>query len=119
LAGLWGWSRAGGYAPAALLALGLLTPAVLALGPNPPLSEPLWHALPPFRFPRVPERLLPIASLCVAALVAFALARVRPLVAVLAIPLLFERDEGRSEEHTSELQSLTNLVCRLLLEKKK
>src|SRR5438046_10589195 len=30
-----------------------------------------------------------------------------------------ERDETRSEEHTSELQSLTNLVCRLLLEKKK
>src|SRR5262249_56137624 len=26
--------------------------------------------------------------------------------------------ERRSEEHTSELQSLTNLVCRLLLEKK-
>src|SRR5438093_4191208 len=25
---------------------------------------------------------------------------------------------GQSEEHTSELQSLTNLVCRLLLEKK-
>src|SRR5262249_61318750 len=29
------------------------------------------------------------------------------------------RDWVRSEEHTSELQSLTNLVCRLLLEKKK
>src|SRR5438093_10196482 len=28
-------------------------------------------------------------------------------------------DPARSEEHTSELQSLTNLVCRLLLEKKK
>src|SRR5258706_11749089 len=28
-------------------------------------------------------------------------------------------DRFRSEEHTSELQSLTNLVCRLLLEKKK
>src|SRR5438046_4184186 len=28
-------------------------------------------------------------------------------------------DATRSEEHTSELQSLTNLVCRLLLEKKK
>src|SRR5438093_5546776 len=28
-------------------------------------------------------------------------------------------EPGRSEEHTSELQSLTNLVCRLLLEKKK
>src|SRR5437016_6707166 len=27
--------------------------------------------------------------------------------------------EERSEEHTSELQSLTKLVCRLLLEKKK
>src|SRR5437016_9683891 len=27
--------------------------------------------------------------------------------------------EQRSEEHTSELQSLTNLVCRLLLEKNK
>src|SRR5258706_6533759 len=26
---------------------------------------------------------------------------------------------SRSEEHTSELQSLTNIVCRLLLEKKK
>src|SRR5256885_10857822 len=31
---------------------------------------------------------------------------------------LFER-QGRSEEHTSELQSPCNLVCRLLLEKKK
>src|SRR5947199_1299545 len=29
------------------------------------------------------------------------------------------RPVGRSEEHTSELQSLRHLVCRLLLEKKK
>src|SRR5258706_9522263 len=29
------------------------------------------------------------------------------------------QENMRSEEHTSELQSLTNLVCRLLLEKKK
>src|SRR2546425_5249005 len=29
------------------------------------------------------------------------------------------RGSGRSEEHTSELQSLAYLVCRLLLEKKK
>src|SRR5260370_11560536 len=29
------------------------------------------------------------------------------------------REFGRSEEHTSELQSHLNLVCRLLLEKKK
>src|SRR2546425_3440915 len=32
---------------------------------------------------------------------------------------LGERREDRSEEHTSELQSLAYLVCRLLLEKKK
>src|SRR5690242_21390042 len=29
------------------------------------------------------------------------------------------RNQDRSEEHTSELQSHVNLVCRLLLEKKK
>ena len=32
---------------------------------------------------------------------------------------LYRLASHRSEEHTSELQSLTNLVCRLLLEKKK
>src|SRR5688572_32513765 len=31
----------------------------------------------------------------------------------------FAKGEQRSEEHTSELQSQSNLVCRLLLEKKK
>src|SRR2546430_10181981 len=30
-----------------------------------------------------------------------------------------DRPQSRSEEHTSELQSQSNLVCRLLLEKKK
>src|SRR5262249_61650874 len=34
-------------------------------------------------------------------------------------PAVKPTDAERSEEHTSELQSLTNLVCRLLLEKKK
>src|SRR5574337_743582 len=34
-------------------------------------------------------------------------------------PMGFSRQEYRSEEHTSELQSPLNLVCRLLLEKKK
>src|SRR2546425_8704967 len=38
----------------------------------------------------------------------------------LTVDLLpIDLDEGRSEEHTSELQSLAYLVCRLLLEKKK
>src|ERR1019366_1323460 len=31
----------------------------------------------------------------------------------------WKKNVCRSEEHTSELQSLTNLVCRLLLEKKR
>src|SRR5438046_4728791 len=34
------------------------------------------------------------------------------------IPIQATELQSRSEEHTSELQSLTNLVCRLLLEKK-
>src|SRR2546427_6412331 len=48
-----------------------------------------------------------------------------PSVVVIAQPgislygKVYERDAGRSEEHTSELQSQSNLVCRLLLEKKK
>src|SRR2546430_8906708 len=37
----------------------------------------------------------------------------------LAPPPQVERRPVRSEEHTSELQSQSNLVCRLLLEKKK
>src|SRR2546430_11771557 len=32
---------------------------------------------------------------------------------------IYHRHFARSEEHTSELQSQSNLVCRLLLEKKK
>src|SRR5438270_1460093 len=35
------------------------------------------------------------------------------------IPIVFIGIADRSEEHTSELQSQSNLVCRLLLEKKK
>src|SRR6201992_4445611 len=34
-------------------------------------------------------------------------------------PVRLSPDHARSEEHTSELQSHVNLVCRLLLEKKK
>src|SRR5207302_6649835 len=36
-----------------------------------------------------------------------------------APPYTYQDFEERSEEHTSELQSRENLVCRLLLEKKK
>jgi hypothetical protein len=74
---------------ALVLGLGAAVPVVLALGTHTPLYSPLWHALPPFRYPRVPERLLPIACLCIAALVAFAVAGSRrTLVAALAVALL-------------------------------
>src|SRR5688572_32344012 len=36
-----------------------------------------------------------------------------------ALSIVDRRTRRRSEEHTSELQSQSNLVCRLLLEKKK
>ena len=73
-----------------MLGLGVVVPVVLALGTRTPLYSALWHALPPFRFPRVPERLLPIACLCMAALVAFAVARSRRLTVVaLAVAVLF------------------------------
>src|SRR2546422_6940387 len=38
---------------------------------------------------------------------------------LLGLPLYWLARRGRSEEHTSELQSRLHLVCRLLLEKKK
>src|SRR5260370_29243250 len=44
----------------------------------------------------------------------------RPDAVSRAISRFLEKEtDGRSEEHTSELQSHLNLVCRLLLEKKK
>src|SRR2546427_5662205 len=62
------------------------------------------HALPAWARPRV-NRLLLVGA----------------LVAVVGGQNLDQRtdQQERSEEHTSELQSQSNLVCRLLLEKKK
>src|SRR5690606_3810178 len=42
----------------------------------------------------------------------------RGLIVMTASVAAFDGQIGRSEEHTSELQSRENLVCRLLLEKK-
>src|SRR2546430_12955378 len=44
---------------------------------------------------------------------------IRPLYEWTSTFERFWRHQLRSEEHTSELQSQSNLVCRLLLEKKK
>jgi hypothetical protein len=57
---------------AVLLGAGALVPGLLALGTHLPLYAPLWHAFPPLRYPRVPERLMPIACLALAALVGYA-----------------------------------------------
>src|SRR5688572_31115864 len=45
--------------------------------------------------------------------------RTAPATARWPAPSISRRTACRSEEHTSELQSQSNLVCRLLLEKKK
>lgn len=81
--------RARRHGLALALALGVLVPVVLALGASTPLYEPLWRHLPGLGHTRVPERLLPIAVLSLAALVAFVVARLphrlAPLVAILAL----------------------------------
>jgi hypothetical protein len=59
---------------AVLLGLAAVVPILLALGTNLPTYSALWHAFPPLRFPRVPERFMPIADLALAALLAFAVA---------------------------------------------
>jgi hypothetical protein len=83
---LW-WRRDRGLA--LTLGLGALVPIVLALGANTPLYEPLWNVVPGLRHTRVPERLLPIACLCLAALAAFAVSRIPwRYAALVAIPLV-------------------------------
>jgi hypothetical protein len=71
---------------ATVLGVGVVVPALLALGTNLPLYETVWRHFPPLRYPRVPERLLPIACLALAALAAIAIDQLRaPALAALAI----------------------------------
>src|SRR5258706_7564143 len=60
---------------------------------------------------------IPIGNYCLTSAAAMKIIRltVSEAASNRAVQTLFDR----SEEHTSELQSLTNLVCRLLLENKK
>ena len=59
------------------LGLGALVPMLFALGANLPGYHALWRHLPGLRHTRVPERLMPIACLALAALVAVAVSRLR------------------------------------------
>ena len=79
---------------ALVLALAAVVPMLLSLGTNLPLYSTLWRHVEPFRYPRVPERLMPIACLAIAALVAFALDRARAplLVAVVLAVVAFDLD---------------------------
>jgi hypothetical protein len=71
------------------LALGAAIPCLLALGSNLPGFETLWRRTPGLHSTRVPERWLPIACLAIAALVAFAVSRLRwraaPLLAIVLV----------------------------------
>jgi hypothetical protein len=71
------------------LGFGALVPLVLALGANLPGYETLWRNVPGFDTTRVPERLMPVACLALAALVAVAASRLRwPGTATLVTVLL-------------------------------
>jgi len=79
------WRRARGLA--VVLGVAAAVPIVLALGTNTPLYSPLWHALPPLQFPRVPARLLPVTDLALAALAAVAAAHLIRRFGALAAPI--------------------------------
>jgi hypothetical protein len=74
-----------------VLGVGAAVPILLALGANLPGYEALWRHTPGLHSTRVPGRLLPIACLAIAALVAFAVSRLRwraaPLLAVALVAL--------------------------------
>ncbi len=87
------------YWLAAALGLGALVPTLLALGANLPGYETLWRNLPGLESTRVPARLMPVACLCLAALVAFAITRVTwpGTAALVAIVLLLDLHVGLFE----------------------
>ena len=60
------------FALAGVFGAAAVIPITLALGTNTPVYEAVRFAVWPLRYPRVPERLMPVACLAVAALVAFA-----------------------------------------------
>jgi hypothetical protein len=107
-----------------LLGLGAAIPILLALGGHTPLYEPLWHVVPGLRHSRVPERLLPIACLTLAALAAYAVSAVRwryaAVVALALVPLdlrVAAYTPLGSDEHNRVYATLQNLPSGRLLER--
>ena len=91
------WRR---FGMAAVLGLGALLPALLALGANLPGYHTLWRHLPGLHHTRVPERLMPVACLALAALVGMAVSRLRwpGTAAIVAALLLLELPLGMFHE---------------------
>jgi hypothetical protein len=73
IAGLVVLVRRGSVGLAGLFGVGAVVPIVLALGTTTPFYEGVRFVVWPLRYPRVPERLMPIACLAIAALVAYAI----------------------------------------------
>jgi hypothetical protein len=74
---------------ALVLGLGALIPILFSLGGNLPGYHFIWEHVPGLRNTRVPERMMPIACLALAGLVAVAVSRLRwPGVAVIVALLL-------------------------------
>jgi hypothetical protein len=106
-----------------VLGLGALVPALFALGANMPGYETLWRHLPGLRHTRVPERLLPIACLALAALVAVAVSRLRwpGTAAMVALLLLVDLRVGplqatAADEHNGAYAALRGQPAGRLLE---
>ncbi len=76
------------YGLASLLAAAVVVPVVIALGTHLPTYRLARHVVPGLKVARVPERLLPLACLALAALLAFALARARPWIVALVLVLV-------------------------------
>src|SRR2546430_4264490 len=99
-----------------------LSPSLVAVIVAGPVPAPVARPVPP----TVTAELLlahvtvrPVSTLPMESVVVACSCVVAPTRMVAAVGATLTADTGRSEEHTSELQSQSNLVCRLLLEKKK
>ena len=114
------WRR---FGMAAVLGLGALLPALLALGANLPGYHTLWRYLPGLHHTRVPERLMPVACLALAALVAMAVSRLQwpGTAAIVAALLLLELPldmfhEARAGEDNGAYAALRNEPTGRMLE---
>src|SRR5262245_1784221 len=95
-------------------------PGVTVTGTSPALQAPVAGVTDSTGYYRL-NNLPPGTFTVTAELTGFSTTRREGIVirAGLTFAVDLEMKVGRSEEHTSELQSLRHLVCRLLLEKKK